>query len=253
MKNQRLTGYLLHTRPYQEKRAIYQLFSHEFGLVHGVGARGMPTFVLLELFAGGKNELKTFSQIQLSARSVLKPVMGQVQYALLYMNEVLSRLLPLESPCPTLWQVYHEEVIALQALGNLEASGNTRHLKVSLRRFERALFDELGASIDFIYDAVGKKIDAEAYYRFVPEMGFILTTSSIIHQAQSEGKKVSRVSYLGCDLLLMGRADGDEKIYYQKIEEFGQLQRDVMNYLLDYKPLHSRKLWQQSLFYQQSS
>ena len=62
-----------------------------------------------------------------------------------------------------------------------------------------------------------------------------------------------RLSYLGRDLLLMGQAEDDKQIYHQKLEAFGQLQRDVMNYLLDYKPLHSRKLWQQSLLYQQSS
>lgn len=253
MKNQPLTAYVLHARPYQEKRAIYQLFSREFGLMHGVGVRGMPSFVLLEMFAGGKNELKSLSQMQLSAQSVLRPITGQVQYALLYMNEVLSRLLALESACPTLWQVYHEEMMTLQSLGNLGATDDIRHLKVCLRHFERALFDELGASVDFVYDGTGSPIDDAVYYRFVPQMGFIPTTSSVIHQAQSDGKKVSRLSYLGRDLLLMGQAEDDKQIYHQKLEAFGQLQRDVMNYLLDYKPLHSRKLWQQSLLYQQSS
>ena len=44
MKNEPLTGYLLHARAYQEKRAIYQFFSAEHGVVHGMGVRGMPSF-----------------------------------------------------------------------------------------------------------------------------------------------------------------------------------------------------------------
>jgi len=45
MKNEPLTGYLLHARAYQEKRAIYQFFSAEHGVVHGMGVRGMPSFL----------------------------------------------------------------------------------------------------------------------------------------------------------------------------------------------------------------
>ena len=57
MRNEPLTGYLLHARAYQEKRAIYQFFSAEHGVVHGMGVRGMPSFMVVILFASGQNAL----------------------------------------------------------------------------------------------------------------------------------------------------------------------------------------------------
>lgn len=251
MHHQAVTGYVLHARPYQEKRAIYQLFSSEFGVIHGVGTRGIPPFVLVGLFVTGKNALKSFSQMQPLAGVDLMPVRGQLQYALLYMNEVLCRLLALENACEVLWQVYHDEVLALQALKAGEAN-TMMQMKASLRRFERALFDELGVSIDFDYDGLGNLIESDVWYRFVPEMGFVPVVSSAINQANDSGKRVSRICYAGADLQLMAQAADDERIYQQKLTQFSQLQRDVMDYLLDYKPLHSRKLWQQSLGYQNS-
>lgn len=236
---------MLHARAYQEKRAIYQLFTSEFGVVHGVGMRGVPSFVPIGLFATGSNALKTFSQIQLTDAFALPPVMGRSQYALLYMNEVLCRLLVLENACPVLWQVYHDEVLHLRSLACEDET--MQAMKCSLRRFERALFDELGVSIDFACDGLGEAIIDDDYYRFVPELGFVPINSTRIHQAKDAGKRVGRVAYLGSDLLLMRRACDDEQIYVEKLNAFGQLQKEMIDYLLEYKPLHSRKLWQQSL------
>ena len=53
-----LNGYLLHQRPYQEKRAIYQFFSYEKGVVHGIGGRGMPLFTPIWLMSSGTKSLK---------------------------------------------------------------------------------------------------------------------------------------------------------------------------------------------------
>lgn len=251
MRNEKLMGYVLHAKPYQEKRAIYQLFSLEYGLMQGVGVRSIPSFVPLELFVTGKSALKTFAQIQPSVDFAMLSVVGRVQYALLYMNEVLLRLLAIENACPMLWQVYHNEVQSLRTLGKKVCIDNDE-MKASLRHFERALFDELGVAIDFHRDGLGVPIKSDAYYRFVPELGFVLVSSTLIHQAKHDGKRVGRLAYLGADLLRMGQADADVLIYHEKLDEFGQLQRDVMDYLLDYKPLHSRKLWQQSLMYQNS-
>lgn len=39
MRNEALIGYLLHQRPYQEKRALYYLFSQQHGVIHGIGKR----------------------------------------------------------------------------------------------------------------------------------------------------------------------------------------------------------------------
>ena len=100
MRNEALSGYLLHQRPYQEKRALYYLFSQEQGVVHGVGKKGAPLFELLHLFATGKRDLKTFSQIAMGQIETIdtdevatiknySQISGQQQYAALYLNEIL--------------------------------------------------------------------------------------------------------------------------------------------------------------------
>lgn len=240
----------MHAKAYQEKRAIYQLFSIEFGMVSGVGMRGVPSFVPLTLFATGKNALKTFTQIQPLPTARLMPIRGQVQYALLYMNEVLSRLLEPESSCEMLWNAYHEEVVQLCTLVEIGSQNLLDELKQALRRFERALFIELGVSIDFNYDSLGVPIASDKNYRFVPEVGFVPNSSALINKVSDEGKKLSRLVYLGEHLLEMGQAQSNQNLYVKHLQAFSQLQRDVLDYLLGYKPLHSRKLWRQSLQYQ---
>lgn len=143
MKNEPLTGYLLHARPYQETRAIYYLFSQEHGVVHGVGKRGLPEFAKLSLFATGKGGLKNFKDV--SIVSAIYPK-RHYYYALLYLNEVLYRLLVPENPCLGLWQVYQD---SLEQIDQLTGGGDDMPLRLILRNFERALFVELGVELDF--------------------------------------------------------------------------------------------------------
>ena len=104
MRNEALIGYLLHQRPYQEKRALYYLFSQQHGVIHGVGKKGAPLFMPLQLFATGKRDLKTFTQIQITSQTTPQTnneqkegapailstvpysnINGQHQYAALYL------------------------------------------------------------------------------------------------------------------------------------------------------------------------
>ena len=137
MRNEALIGYLLHQRPYQEKRALYYLFSQQHGVIHGIGKKGAPLFMPLQLFATGKRDLKTFSQINIAPLSSIQgsvtqdslapedsqadlaealhheSISGQHQYAALYLNEILWRLLPTEDPMPVLWQHYQNSLYQL--------------------------------------------------------------------------------------------------------------------------------------------
>ena len=65
MRNQLLTGYILHQKPYGESRSLIYLFSEEWGVVHGIGKKNLPLFVPIQFFGNGKNSLKTFSQSQI--------------------------------------------------------------------------------------------------------------------------------------------------------------------------------------------
>lgn len=227
MKNEPLTGYLLHARPYQETRAIYYLFSQEHGVVHGVGKRGLPEFAKLSLFATGKGGLKNFKDV--SIVSAIYPK-RHYYYALLYLNEVLYRLLVPENPCLGLWQVYQD---SLEQIDQLTGGGDDMPLRLILRNFERALFVELGVELDFDKDHLGQDIVADGYYEFIPNAGFIKDGLS------------SQSLYRGQDLQIMAVAKQNPQIYSNQLKQFCQLQRALLDFLLDYRPLNSRKLWQQ--------
>ncbi|WP_066803319.1 DNA repair protein RecO [Moraxella oblonga] len=213
-----LTGFIIHSRPYQEKRAIYQLFSKEWGVVHGVGVRGVLPFMQIECFVAGKNSLKNFNQIHLIDNTLTTHI-GQNQYALLYLNELICKLIAPENPCPTLWYSYQNSVVELKMVQDLIV------MKQILRQFERVLFDELGVAIDWACDSMGRAIEPDMCYEFAPNTGFA----------------PSKVGILGESIL----AISDDKY----LNVLGQIHRQMIDFLLDYKPLNSRKLWAEQLKY----
>lgn len=261
MKQQTLNGYILHQRAYQEKRAIYQFFSYEFGVVHGIGVRGMPLFTPLHLMATGKNSLKSFSQMTLGFAgefteqlgdeadllTAFRLPKGQMHYALLYMNEVLYKLLALENACPSLWHEYHAKTQYLLTL----AATDGRQMRLCLRQFERALFAELGVMIDYAADSAGEPIAADVSYHFIPEMGFVPMSAAgaQLHAIDATQRLPKGSIFRGEMLQIMANAQADSALFAEHLAAFGQLQRELMDYLLEYKPLHSRTLWQQSRVY----
>lgn len=247
MRNEALTGYLLHQRPYQEKRALYYLFSKEHGVISGIGKKGAPLFEPLQLFATGKRELKTFSQITIAPATANKPpsettqnnpyqkISGQNQYAALYLNEILWRLMPQEDAAVTLWQHYEASLNRLkQPLTNTE-------LRLCLREFEQQLFIQLGFAIALTEDSLGNSIAADSIYRFAPDAGFL----AINQQANEQASAIAN-AFTGFEIQSMAASGITEAT----LSSFSRLYRQLIDHLLDHKPLQSRKLWQQQQRYQ---
>ena len=258
MRNEALIGYLLHQRPYQEKRALYYLFSQQHGVVHGVGKKGAPLFMPLQLFATGKRDLKTFSQIQITSQtadqmvtlptgSLFSPlkastydsISGHHQYAALYLNEILWRLLPTEDPTPLLWQHYQD------SLQQLKCPLNSNELRLCLRQFEQHLFNELGFNLILTHDNVEDTIDPDCIYRFLPDVGLLSTIQSA---TGSEPLDVTtdQAIFKGIDLIEMASLG----ITDATLHNWSKLHRHLIDHLLDYQPLQSRLLWQQQQRYQ---
>ena len=276
MRNETLTGYLLHQRPYQEKRALYYLFSQQYGVVHGVGKKGAPLFVGLHLFATGKRDLKTFSQINIrqtdevniddedgiikrgnnsieyssSENNAIElvnndtkstnglsygQITGQNQYAALYLNEILWRLLPTEDPMPLLWQRYQE------TLDRLKQSLTPAELRICLRQFEKHLFLELGFELTLSQDSTLSQIEPDLIYRFLPDVGLvpIQTSAEIVNMT-------AQAIFSGHEILSMVEQGMSETT----LGLWSRLHRQLMDHLLDYQPLQSRLLWQQQQRYQ---
>ena len=270
MRNEALLGYLLHQRPYQEKRALYYLFSQQFGMIHGVGKKGAPLFEPLQLFATGKRDLKTFSQISISQvnntqldsvqelntqvstahiednatyaklpQHELKSyqqISGQQQYAALYLNEILLKLLPLEDPMPALWHHYQ------QSLFMLKQPLSTDELRLCLRQFEQYLFQELGFVLNLTHDNLLASIESDTLYRFLPDVGLV----PIIQTADYDENSSSQALFKGSEIVAMQQSG----MTMNTLNSWSRLHRHLIDHLLDYQPLHSRLLWQQQQRYQ---
>ncbi|MDN5800981.1 MAG: DNA repair protein RecO C-terminal domain-containing protein [Psychrobacter sp.] len=265
MRNEALVGYLLHQRPYQEKRALYYLFSQQHGVIHGIGKKGAPLFMPLQLFATGKRDLKTFSQINIASQNIietgaakdaatlLQPVpylesapyeniTGQHQYSALYLNEILWRLLPTEDPMPVLWQHYKESLIQLRQ----PLSAN--QLRLCLRQFEQHLFSELGFTLALAHDSMQDGIEADCVYRFLPDVGLVavsMPTSQNNMPSEHVESATGQSLFVGADIIEMAKLG----IAETTLNNWSRIHRQLIDHLLDYQPLQSRLLWQQQQRY----
>jgi len=258
MRNEALVGYLLHQRSYQEKRAIYYLFSQQHGVVHGIGKKGAPLFEPLQLFATGKRDLKTFTQITISQfdspqenkqhaiqtdRSSAAShnqrygqIRGQQQYAALYLNEILWKLLPSEDPMPVLWQHYQD------SLNLLKQPLTADELRLCLRQFEQHLFKELGFALSLTEDSSLEAIDSDITYRFLADTGFM----PVIAETSADLSSSAAALFSGQEILSMTQLG----IVSATLNSWSRLHRQLIDQLLDYQPLQSRLLWQQQQRYQ---
>jgi len=235
MRNEALSGYVLHYRAYQEKRALYYLFTEQHGVVHGIGKRGLPLFEPLQMFATGKRDLKTLTQVQITA--VNAPISGSQQYTGLYLNEILYRLLPVEDPLPALWAHYEASLNLLRQPLSDEA------LKLCLREFESSLFNALGYEILLSHDSEAQPIDATQRYSYRADIGFV----PLVETDPKATNDFSQTSiFSGVDLLRMQ----EQGVGLETLSLWSQLNRELIAHLLDYQPLQSRLLWQQQQRYQ---
>ena len=208
----------------------------------------------LQLFATGKRDLKTFSQINIAPFSSVaqsasqenedtknieirhqESITGQHQYAALYLNEILWRLLPTEDPMPILWQHYQN------SLYELKKPLTTDELRLCLRQFESYLFDELGFSLALHQDSLENSIEPEQFYRFLPDVGIV----PILHTENSESMLTQAV-FKGKDILMMV----EQGLCDSTLTAWSRLHRQLIDHMLDYQPLQSRLLWQQQQRYQ---
>ncbi|HET6471368.1 MAG TPA: DNA repair protein RecO [Pseudomonadales bacterium] len=161
-------AYVLHARPYRETSAIVDLLTLRFGRVSAVargvrgGRRGASPprpFSRLAVACSGRAQLLTLNAFDVHTHRWLT---GDALYAGLYLNELLLRLLRDDDAHPAVFDGYERALDALDA-----------DAEPALRRFERLLLKECGYEITFDCDAdSGAIVEADACYRFVPDVGF---------------------------------------------------------------------------------
>jgi len=170
-------AYVLHHRPYRDTSRILEIFSREHGrlTLFARGARGpksrsaslLQPFQRLLVSWRGHGDAATLTAVERGAAREVAGSPGLPAATVMsgfYLNELLLRLTTRDDPHPDLFDAYEA------TLGRL-AAGEAPD--AALRTFERRLLEELGYGIDFEHDAVGARLDADAYYHFRSGIGFV--------------------------------------------------------------------------------
>jgi DNA repair protein RecO (recombination protein O) len=170
-------AYVLHTRPYRDTSLLVDIFSEDYGCLTLVakGARQakqrqrylLQPFIPLLLSWQGNSQLKTLIGVEATASTV--QLQHKFLYSALYVNELLSYLLPVGDAAPFIFERYEELLIKLRAQQDLE---------VVLRQFEFALLSELGYGIDFTVEALSGEpiVDGKNYF-YSADSGFVLNVN----------------------------------------------------------------------------
>ncbi len=246
MRNQPLTGFVLHQKPYGENRSLVYLFTQELGVVHGIGKKNLPLFLSIELIATGKQSLKTFSQSQISHFN--QPLTGQGLFAGMYLNEVLLKLLPVEEPMADLWQAYQTSIATIAQLfqDTTPSVNDLTLLKWQLRQFETLLFEQLGYGLDFLVDGLGNQIQSEQTYRYQLQQGFVPILNSDKATISLTGKELIQWQQCLQQMQMFNKLLAEYPQTTQTLlNHIGSVYRMILDNLLNYQTLQSRVLWRQ--------
>jgi DNA repair protein RecO (recombination protein O) len=171
--------FLLHQRSYGETSIIADVFTQKSGKISFIakGAKKpkskffgyLVPFQKLKITYSGRSELKTLTSIDRDLANNSN-TFSKVSYSLLYINELLIKLLPKDAKHEELFVLYDEFLKKINKNNNLE---------ISLRHFELDLLDMLGYGFDYDSEIDSNEpIEAELSYVFVSERGFRKSNSS---------------------------------------------------------------------------
>lgn len=171
-------AWLLHHRPWSDTSRILDLMTRDHGRVtlfaHGARRPKSPLrpvlrpFVPLLVSWSGRGDGGTLTGAEAAGPAPdIAPAALMSGY---YLNELLLKLLAREDRHEAVYDAYGE------ALAGLAGGGEA----AALRRFERALLDELGYGVDLTREAgSGKPLDAAGYYHFQAGRGVLAVRDDV--------------------------------------------------------------------------
>lgn len=221
-------AFVLHAHPFRETSLIIDVFSRDYGRVALVarGARRprsvlrglLMSFQPLELGWAGKGEVQTLMKAEWQGGQPL--LNGPALFCGYYLNELLINLLPREDAHEHLYDVY-TDTLRRFADGVAEAD---------LRRFEKALLQELGYGLSLSHDAKGQSIDPAGFYAYEIENGPV--------RLARQGN--SALSVCGQTLLDL---DGGDLSDARSLGEAKSLMRALISHYLGGQVLTTRKIF----------
>ncbi|MEL6115535.1 MULTISPECIES: DNA repair protein RecO [Photobacterium] len=184
--------FVLHSRHYSETSLILDVFSEESGRITlmAKGARrkrsnlkgALQPFTPLFIKWTGRGSMPVLTHAE--PISIGLPMRSYILYSALYVNEILARVLEVQTPYPALFLDY------LNVLRELAQADNP---EPALRRFELALLDHLGYGVDFLHCAgSGLPVDDEMTYNYREQRGFI--ASMVAGQLTFTGRQLKAIA-----------------------------------------------------------
>ena len=165
--------FLLHHRPHGETSLIVDVFTKKNGKM-SIIAKGskkpkskffgyLTPFTKLKITYTGRSELKTLTNIDRDFSESTNSL-SKTSYSLLYINELLIRLLPKDAVHEDLFLLYESFLLKIHSGENIE---------LTLRSFELDMLEMLGYGLDFENEIdKNQSIDINKNYSFIPERGF---------------------------------------------------------------------------------
>jgi len=229
-------AWVLARRAYRDSSLLVELLTAETGRASVVvkGAhrkqRGGSFSSLMQPFCpilvglGGKAELKYLSSAENAGVAIALP--GDLLFSGLYLNELLVRLLPKYDAVPKLFANYGASLLKLKSDQDTE---------LTLRRFEVALFEELGYEIQWQKDDRGQNVKLDRHYVFAQERGFVET---------QEGEAAGILS--GYDLIAINTWHREGTALADHVKQtLKHIMRQAVDYRLDGRPLKVRESFSQ--------
>ncbi len=220
---------VLHSRPYKETSLIVELFTRNYGRVSAVakgakrpkskiGVIKTPSSLFL-VSCSGKGELKNLTHCEI--KSYFNPNHYSLN-SLVYLNELLMRLLDKEDPHAETFNNYLKFCDHLSGIGK-------KGLEANLRIFELSLLREIGYGVDLEFEAnSNKKIKQDTLYIFDPTSGFLPLKTSMIKENNFKGKDIIN--------FYKGNLSDSETLSSSK-----QIMREAINFHLGNKSLKIRE------------
>jgi len=218
------SAFLLHSRPYRENQILLEFLTAQQGKISAISYLGkslksnkkalLQPFTPLKIILKGQGNLKYLKRVEPAKKSY--QLVGNYLYSGFYLNELQVRLLGEHIPYDELFCQYQQSI---------EKLAQQVPIEVVLRKFENILLEELGMTID--YSPVFSENVPNYYY--YPERGFLPAVN-----------KLAQPSYNSLHLQAIAKNDLSAKGVMQT---YKILMRQIINHLLDGKPLNSRKLF----------
>lgn len=230
-------AFVLHSRPFKENQQLVELFTEHEGKVSAlvyVGQskrsikKGMiqPFLPLNVAYKGNNSTLKKICAIEPLGNAY--PLSKDRLYCGFYINELLVRLLTNDIICDDLFTQY---TLTLTSLAN------NLPIASQLRQFELSLLAELGLSFDFspVMDEFNENVVG---FYYIADEGFVPAYNYSIENISTPWFSITHLQTIANHILY-----DKVPISIEAEHTFKLLMRNVLNHLLDGKPLNSRKLF----------